>query len=286
MQTIKSALTLATHSLQTVSDSAMLDAEVLLSLALNKDRSFLRAWPEKSLSDEQHYQFLACLKKRQMGTPIAYITGVKEFWSREFEVTPDVLIPRPDTELLIEISLKLLPDNKPANILDLGTGSGIIAITLAAERPNTTVSACDISETALAIAQRNAINHRTNHIQFHLSDWFAKIPSHLFDLIVSNPPYIAADDHHLQQGDLRFEPHSALCASEYGLGAIQHIADKARQYLETDGHLLIEHGYDQQDRVQSIFAGFNYQNIQTYTDLAGQPRATYGQKSDFRANKH
>jgi release factor glutamine methyltransferase len=286
MQTIQSVLSQATQSLQTISDSAMLDAEVLLSLALNKDRSYLRAWPEKPLSDEQNHQFLSFLKQRLTGIPIAYITGFKEFWSRDFEVTPDVLIPRPDTELLIEVSLKLLPDNKAANILDLGTGSGIIAITLAAERPKINVSACDSSETALAVAKRNAIKHNINNIQFHLSNWFSAIPNSLFNVIVSNPPYIAQDDYHLQQGDVRFEPTSALCASEHGLEAIQHIANKARQHLEDGGHLLIEHGYNQQHSVKTIFAKFHYENIQTFTDLAGQPRATYGQKPDFRNNNH
>ncbi len=278
---IKAVLAEASRSLQTISDSALLDTEVLLCLALKTDRSYLRAWPDKPLQAEQHKQFLSLLQERQKGTPIAYITGIREFWSREFFVTPDVLIPRPDTELLIELCLKLLPaDKPPVKIIDLGTGSGIIAITLATERPQVHVYASDNSPAALLIAQRNADKHNIKNIQFYLSDWFTAIPNTQFNLIVSNPPYIARHDIHLEQGDLRFEPSFALCATEHGLGAIKIIADTARHYLEPDGHLLIEHGYNQQQQVQSIFADFNYQNIQTYTDLSGQPRATYGQKVD------
>jgi release factor glutamine methyltransferase len=279
MHSIKTVLTEAAHSLQTISDSALLDAEILLCLALDADRSYLRAWPDKPLQAEQQKRFLSLLQERQKGTPIAYITGVREFWSREFDVTPDVLIPRPDTELLVELSLKLIPASKPINIIDLGTGSGIIAITLASERPHSQVSASDNSLAALRVAQGNAEKHNIKNILFYLSDWFAGIPDVQFGLIVSNPPYIAPNDNHLQQGDIRFEPSSALCASEHGLGSIRSIASTARQYLVPGGHLLIEHGYNQQQQVKSVFENFNYQNVQTYTDLSGQPRATYGQKA-------
>jgi len=279
MHNIQTVLTEAARSLQTVSDSALLDTEILLSLALGTDRTYLHRWPDRRLEAEQQKQFFSLLRQRQQGTPIAYITGIREFWSREFQVTPDVLIPRPDTELLIELSLKLLPIDAPVNIIDLGTGSGIIAITLAAERPHAHISASDNSPAALHVAQSNAAKHNINNIQFYLSDWFADLPDMRFNLIVSNPPYIAPDDIHLQQGDLRFEPASALCASEQGLEAIKIIAGSANRYLEPGGHLLIEHGYNQQQQIRSILADFNYQNIQTYTDLTGQPRATYGQKS-------
>ena len=277
MHSIKSVLNEATRTLETSSDSAVLDAEVLLCLTLGKERSHLRTWPDKELQPEHTARFWTLIQERQKGIPIAYITGQREFWSRDFHVTQDVLIPRPDTELLIELSLKLIPTDKPIRIIDLGTGSGIIAITLAAERPHVHVSATDFSLPALRIAQLNANKHRTTNIQFYQSDWFAHVPDAKFNLIVSNPPYIAEDDSHLKQGDIRFEPQMALCAGEQGLSDIKIIADTARNRLETGGHLLIEHGYDQQHPVQTIFKDFHYDNVQTITDLSGQPRVTYGQ---------
>lgn len=283
MPNIKSVLAEAASALAALSDSALLDAEILLCLALNKPRSYLRAWPDKQLQPEQLAAFKTLLKQRQKGIPIAYITGNREFWSRDFQVTPDVLIPRPDTELLIELSLQLIPADKPFKIIDLGTGSGIIAITLAAERPNTQVSATDFSLPALRIAQLNAEQHHLSNIHFYQSDWFANVPATQFNLIISNPPYIAEDDTHLQQGDVRFEPQTALTAAEQGLSDIKIIVATARNYLETSGHLLIEHGYDQQQQVQALFKDLHYDNVQTYKDLSGQPRVTYGQWNSWRA---
>jgi release factor glutamine methyltransferase len=284
MHDIKSTLTDATAKLALVSESASLDAEVLLCLALNKPRSFLRAWPDNLLHPEQLTAFKTLLEQRQKGTPIAYITGSREFWSRDFLVSPDVLIPRPDTELLIELSLKLIPKNEAVKIIDLGTGSGIIAVTLAAERPHAQISATDFSPAALRIAQLNADKHHLNNIQFYSSDWFANIPDTKFNLVISNPPYIAEDDSHLQQGDVRFEPQTALSAPEQGLGDIKIIAETARHFLESCGHLLIEHGYNQQEQVQTLFKDLHYDNVQTYIDLSGQPRVTYGQWNSCQAN--
>jgi len=277
MQSIKYVLNEAARILAASSDSAALDAEILLCLTLDKERSHLRAWPDKKLQPEHTARFWTLIQERQKGTPIAYITGRREFWSRDFHVTPDVLIPRPDTELLIELSLKLIPPDKLIKIIDLGTGSGIIAITLAAECPHALVSATDFSLAALRIAQLNANKHHINNIQFYQSNWFANVPDAKFHLIVSNPPYIAEDDVHLKQGDIRFEPQTALCAGEQGLSDIKIIAETARNRLEPGGHLLIEHGYDQQHPVQTIFKDFHYDNVQTVTDLSGQPRVTYGQ---------
>ena len=277
MHYIQSVLRDAADILAAVSDSALLDAEVLLCLALNKQRSYLRAWPDRQVETEHLAAFGALLEQRRKGTPIAYITGNREFWSRDFLVTPDVLIPRPDTELLIELSLKLIPPDEPAKIIDLATGSGIIAITLAAERPHAQIIATDFSLAALHIAQLNADKHHINHIRFYQSDWFSEVPASKFNLIISNPPYIAKDDIHLQQGDVRFEPQTALCAADQGLRDIKIIADAARNYLEPRGHLLIEHGYDQQQQVQILFKNLRYDDVQTYTDLSGQPRVTYGQ---------
>ncbi len=278
MHTVQSALDDAVQRLISVSESPLLDAEILLCLVLEKDRSHLRAWPEKKLLPEQNSHFESVLQKRVSGMPIAYITGNREFWSRDFEVGRDVLIPRPDTELLIELALKLIPERQPYRLIDLGTGSGIIAITLAAERADCDVIATDRSEGALILARRNAQKHNVRNIQFVQSDWFVAISdSALFNLVVSNPPYIADNDPHLTEGDVRFEPMSALIADNHGLSDIERIATAARRHLLPQGHLLIEHGYNQQDQVQAIFSQLNYRNIVTYPDLSGHPRVTYGQ---------
>jgi len=275
MQRIQSVLTTAADTLAASSESPVLDAEVLLCRVLGKPRSYLRAWPDKRLETAQITAFETLITKRQKGLPIAYITGSREFWSRDFTVTPDVLIPRPDTECLIELSLQLIPVHKPFKIIDLGTGSGIIAVTLASERPQAQVSATDLSPAALHIAQHNARKHHVD-IRFYQSDWFTEVPDAKFDLVVSNPPYIAVDDHHLRAGDLRFEPQQALVATEQGLRDIKIIAESARYYLEAGGHLLIEHGYNQQQHVQAIFNNCGYHHVRTHQDLSGQPRVTIG----------
>ena len=277
MTNIQTALSTATELLASSSDSALLDAEVLLCHVLNKARSHLRAWPEKELKTQDYNHYFQLLKQRQQGLPIAYITGKKEFWSRDFKVSPDVLIPRPDTELLIELSLKQISDNPKAHLIDLGTGSGAIAITLAAERPDTKIIATDFSDKALNIAKENASAHQIKNIQFIKSNWFNEITSCNFDLVISNPPYIAHNDPHLSQGDIRFEPDSALIAKDQGLEDIQNISNHARNYLKPGGTLLVEHGYDQQKAVQAIFNSFAYSNITTHTDLSGNPRVTTGQ---------
>ena len=277
MASIKNLLIDAVSLLASSSDSAHLDAEILLCLALNKQRSYLRAWPDNEPNITQENLFKDYLIERAHGKPIAYITGYKEFWSRDFKVTSDVLIPRPDTELIIELCLDLLPLHSTAKILDLGTGSGIIGITLAAERQHCQIIASDFSLAAISIAKFNAQTHHINNISFYQSDWLTKIPKDQFDVIVSNPPYIAKDDAHLTQGDLRYEPISALSANESGLSDIKTIINHARNYLTPNGHLLIEHGYNQKYAVQNLFKDFKYQHIHTLTDLSGQPRVTRGQ---------
>ncbi|MEQ1544250.1 peptide chain release factor N(5)-glutamine methyltransferase [Methyloglobulus sp.] len=277
MQSIKTVLADAVKSLEIVSDSALLDAEILLCNALGKERTYLRAWLDKDLHPEQIAAFNLLLQQRQQGKPIAYITGKREFWSRDFQVTPDVLIPRPDTELLIELSLALIPASQPYKIIDLGTGSGIIAVTLAAERPHAHIRATDISAAALACAKANAAKHNVEHIKFHQSSWFDSIPDGKFNLIISNPPYVTEDDEHLQQGNLRFEPLTALISAQQGLSDIKTIAETACNRLENGGYLLVEHGYNQREDVQNIFRALGYQQVQTHTDLSGQPRVTSGQ---------
>ncbi|MBS3955207.1 MAG: peptide chain release factor N(5)-glutamine methyltransferase [Methylomicrobium sp.] len=277
MLTIKNLLLKGKQALQSEIDSPQLEAEILLSLALGKNRSYLKAWPEREVSGEQADCFDHLVYKRSEGTPIAYLTGQREFWSRDFAVNPDVLIPRPETELLIEVALTLIPQITPFKVIDLGTGSGIIAITLAAEKPLIEVTAVDISSGALKTAQVNARTHQTDNITFIQSHWFDQIKACSFDLVVSNPPYIAPEDPHLLTGDLRFEPQNALIAANRGLGDIEEIAGKARSHLQPQGHLLIEHGYNQHHEVRAIFREFHYQNIHTYRDLSGHPRLTYGQ---------
>jgi release factor glutamine methyltransferase len=276
MTTIQHHLNLAADNLIVVSDSPRLDAEVLLAFVLAKNRSYLRAWNDKILDPSTVERFESLISQRLEGVPIAYLIGSREFWSREFIVSPDVLIPRPDTELLIELCLAQIPENLPFKILDLGTGSGAIAVTLAAERPNTKVFAVDASFAALEIAQKNSHFHMCQNVEFILSDWFSAVPKIEFDLIVSNPPYIPAEDQHLAQGDVRFEPKAALIAAENGLSDIKVIATEAKNYLKSHGQLWFEHGYNQAEEVQHILTALNYFEVQTYHDLAGQPRVTTG----------
>lgn len=275
-QSIEHLLAGATARLAPLSDTARLDAEVLLCHCLNKSRSFLRAWPEHRPNPDQINHYETLIAQRALGQPVAYLTGQREFWSREFEVGPTVLIPRPDTELLVELSLNLLPADHPCKLIDLGTGSGILAITLAAERPLAEVIATDISPAALDIAQRNAQRLNLTNIRFFISHWFTTVSERNFDLVISNPPYIADDDPHLQQGDVRFEPHTALVSAENGLKDIRLIATQARQHLKNGGRLLVEHGYAQQAEVQALFEQLNYRQVMTHHDLAGNPRVTSG----------
>jgi len=277
MHTIQSLLTESSQQLQASSDSAEIDVDILLCHILKKDRSHLRAWPEKQLTTEQLTQFQQLFQKRLQGTPIAYLTGTREFWSRDFITTPAVLIPRHETETLIELCLGLIQDTSKSTLLDLGTGSGIIAITLAAEKRNIQVTAVDKSDDALSVAKQNAILNQTPHISFIQSDWFTKVPKQQFDFIVSNPPYINPSDPHLQQGDVRFEPNHALIAQQHGLQDIIYIAQQSKAYLKQTAYLILEHGYDQKDAVHSILSENNYYNIRCLNDLSGQARLSYAQ---------
>jgi release factor glutamine methyltransferase len=276
MTTIQNHLNTATNRLTSFSESPRLDVEVLLAFILGKNRSYLRAWNDKILDAPTILQFETLISQRLNGMPIAYLTGTREFWSRDFFVSADVLIPRPDTELLIELCLAQIPENAPFNILDLGTGSGIIAVTLAAERPKANVIAVDASSAALKIAQKNALFHDCKNIEFILSDWFSAVPLIEFDLIVSNPPYISPDDEHLSQGDVRFEPKTALCATENGLSDIKKIAAAAKNYLKQNQPLLFEHGYNQSEAVQAILQSLGFADVRTHYDLAGLARVTTG----------
>jgi len=279
MPTIKTLLAQTAKTLTNHSDSPILDAEVLLGFVLGKPRTFLRAWCDNTLTDQQITAFETLIRQRQQGMPIAYLTGTREFWSRDFRVTSDVLIPRPDTELLIELSLELIPKNQAVNLIDLGTGSGIIAVTLAAERPNAHVTAVDASLAALEIAKHNAQYHQLANIEFYQSDWFSNVPKLLFDLVISNPPYIDPDDEHLQQGDVRFEPLTALAAGADGLDDLRRLTDAACIHLKPAGALLLEHGYNQAEAVQALLREHGISNPHSWTDLAGILRVSGGKLS-------
>lgn len=271
---IAAALEHALAILDSISTSAKLEAEILLARVLGKDRSFLRAWPEARLNTVQITRFREFIEARRNGMPIAYVCGFKEFWSKEFKVSPAVLIPRPETELLVEMALEVIPSGRPLAVLELGSGSGIIAVSLALERPELEILATDISPAALAIARENAHLHRVNTIRFLISNWFESIPETKFDLVVSNPPYVAHNDPHLKQGDLVFEPELALQSGPSGLEALELIADQARQWLSPGGQVLLEHGFEQVHELGRMLNRFGYIQITTRRDLQDHARVT------------
>jgi release factor glutamine methyltransferase len=258
---------------------ARLEARVLAAFAWNVTPAWLIAHDTDLPTDSQSKAFASLLTRRLAGEPVAYLTGTREFYGRPFEVSPDVLIPRPDTELLVELALARIPPDQALDVLDLGTGSGCIAITLALERPLAHVTAVDRSTTALAIARRNAgtLNAR---VAFLASDWFDALAGRRFDLIVSNPPYIAAADPHLARGDVRFEPSSALAAGNDGLGDLRRLALAACAHLKPGGTLLLEHGYDQADAVRSLLRENGIEHPESWADLAGIPRVSGGKVSE------
>jgi len=273
--TIKEALSQAASTLVD-SDSSLLDSEVLLAHALNKARSYLRAWPEKTLSNKEHQAFWQLIGQRRAGQPVAYLIGEREFWSRSFIVSPGVLIPRPDTELLIDIAQQRFSSEQTFSVLDLGTGSGIIAITLALEFKNAVITAIDASSEALTIAKKNAQLLAAKNIDFILSDWFEQLADKKFDLIVSNPPYIDPTDPHLSDGDVRFEPTSALVSEQQGLQDIEQIISGAQHFLKSNGIILFEHGYQQGKQVEKLLRSSGYKLTEQFQDIQGHTRATLG----------
>lgn len=262
------------------SDTTKLDAEILLCDVMQFNRSKIYAHPQQLIPDDKSVLFKSLIEQRRQGRPIAHLTGKKEFWSLELAVNKETLIPRPETECLVEDALLMIPDEESFNILDLGTGSGAIAIAIASERPNSTIVATDINPDALDMAKKNAASHALTNIKFLLSDWYKNIPSQSFDLIVSNPPYVKQDDEHLSQGDVQFESELALVAGKDGMKAINIILENSRSYLTNNAFLLIEHGYDQKTLVQHTFLINGFKNIKTLQDLSGQDRVTYGQSSN------
>ncbi|OCW29591.1 peptide chain release factor N(5)-glutamine methyltransferase [Pseudomonas aylmerensis] len=259
------------------SPTARLDAELLLAAALGKSRSYLHTWPEKIVSSEAALTFADYLQRRRGGEPVAYILGQQGFWKLDLEVAPHTLIPRPETEMLVEAALELLPAT-PAKVLDLGTGSGAIALALASERPAWQVTAVDRVLEAVALAERNRQRLHLNNATVLNSHWFSALQGHAYDLIISNPPYIADNDPHLVAGDVRFEPASALVAGHDGLDDLRLIIREAPAHLNAGGWLLLEHGYDQAASVRDLLSSQGFEAVASRIDLGGHERITLGRR--------
>ena len=274
--TVENAIATGANLLASSSDSAKLDAQVLLLNILQKPRSYLFTWPEKQLTDEQSQAFERACERRLNGEPVSHITGYREFWSLQLEVNPTTLIPRPDTETLVELALSCNVPND-AKVLDLGTGTGAIALALGSEMPTWDIIAVDRIDDAVALAKRNQKRLAINNVCVEQSNWFSALNNKKFDLIVTNPPYIEYNDKHLHQGDVRFEPLSALVADDAGLADIKQIITQSRDYLHSNGYLLIEHGFEQSAAVRHIFNQMAFINVSTVKDLGNNDRVTFGQ---------
>jgi release factor glutamine methyltransferase len=275
MLTFAEALAFGKHEL--ARDDAAMDVELLLAYATQSTRSHIYAWPQKKLDAEQEKVFFALIGRAKRGEPIAYLTHQKEFWSLELSVTPETLIPRPETELLVEIILKEFSQVNKLRLLDMGTGSGAIALALAREKPEWDITATDISSNTLAVARHNAENLQIKNVTFLQSDWFDHISTEKkFSVIVSNPPYISEDDAACAANVKAYEPALALFSKEKGLADLKRIIDGAGRFLEKNGFLLVEHGFEQALPVNQLFAQNGYENIHLYQDLSGHDRVTVG----------
>jgi len=255
---------------------AKIEAQLLLTSTLNVDRAWLIAHENDALQANIHAPFEAMLNRRLNGEPVAYILGQREFYGLKLKVTPATLIPRPDTETLVEAALAKMPTDVTCSILDLGTGTGAIALAIAKHRPLSTVTAVDASSAALDIAQENAKTLNICNVRFVLSDWFSELNGKKFDVIVSNPPYIEDLDTHLKQGDLQFEPLSALVSGSDGLNDIRQIIQAAPQHLNSGGWLMLEHGYDQAELVAGLLKSAGFGEVESKADIAGIARVTTG----------
>jgi len=255
------------------------EAKLLLAHVLGRDRAWLAAHADETVASEQAKAFDALARRRRNGEPVAYLIGRREFYGLDLEITPDVLIPRPETELLVELALARLPDDRAIRVLDLGTGSGAVALAIAAARRGAHVVGTDVSLPALALAARNAARLRIDNVTFVESDWFAALADERFDLIAGNPPYVAAGDPHLTEGDLRYEPQHALTAGADGLNAVRTIVAASPAHLAAGGWLLLEHGHDQADVVGALLRDTGFADIGAARDLAGILRVSYGRIS-------
>lgn len=268
------------HSADLLSNSPTprLDLEILLSYVLQKPKAFLYTHSQDVLSENTLNVFETLMKRRQQDEPIAYLVGHQPFWNLDLIVSKETLIPRPETELLVETVLTCLPAEKSCRVLDLGTGSGAVTLAIASERLNWFISGVDSSEPALHVAEANKNRHRLNNVLFKKSFWFSGLNDELFNAIVSNPPYLSEDDAHLESESIRFEPRDALVSGHDGLEAIRLIINEAKHHLKIGGFLILEHGFEQGEALRVLFAKQGYSNISTLKDLAGLDRVTYGCK--------
>lgn len=273
-QALQQALNVLRHS-----DSDRLDAEVLLAHVLGKPRSYLHAWPHAQLHEPQLALYRQLVARRAEGEPVAYLTGRREFWSLDFEVSRATLIPRPETELLVEQALAGLPADRPLRVADLGTGSGAVAVALARERKRWRLCATDRSAAAIEIARRNAARLQVPELDFVVGDWSSAFADRSLDAIVSNPPYVAEQDPHLAQGDVRFEPRTALAAGAQGLDDLGRLIQDAARVLKAGGWLFLEHGAGQSAAVRALLNKLNFKGIATLRDLAGLERVTRAHKA-------
>ena len=258
--------------------SARLDAEVLLAHVLGTSRARLHGWPEDRVAVEQAHRYLQLIARRARGEPVAYLTGVREFWSLTLEVSPHTLIPRPETETLVEVALGFIDDNEAVSVADLGTGSAAVAAAIASERPACQVIAGDACPQALAVAARNVKRHALANVSLRQGHWCEVLEGRQCALIVCNPPYVASADPHLEQGDLRFEPRLALSAGHDGLDAIRCIVACAAAHLQPGGALVLEHGHDQGAAVRALLEKHGYRDVRTYRDLTGKDRVASGRR--------
>jgi release factor glutamine methyltransferase len=272
--TIAVLLSEASRRLASRHDSHRLDAELLLARVLGRPRSYLFTWPQQQVEPAQRRAFETLVERRSQGEPIAYLLGRRAFWSLELEIDAGALIPRPETELLIELALSLLPRDEPCRVLDLGTGSGAIALSLAAERPAWSVTAVEFSDAAVAVAQRNRDALGLSAVTLLQGHWYRPVSGCRYELIVSNPPYVRTADPHLTRGDVRHEPRSALDGGPDGLASLREVIAGAASHLTEGGLLLLEHGADQGPAVGELCARAGLIGVQTHRDLAGLPRAT------------
>lgn len=267
---------LLAHAAQIDSPTAQLDAELLLAFVLEKPRSYLYTWPDKTVTEAQVAAFMTLLERRQRGEPVAYLLGRQGFWTLDLQVAKHTLIPRADTELLVESALQLADASSTLKVLDLGTGTGALALALASERPLWAVTGVDRIESAVALAQNNQRQLQLANVEFLSSHWFSALTAQGYDLIVSNPPYIADNDPHLQQGDVRFEPLSALVSGPDGLDDIRLIIVQAPSYLTANGWLLLEHGFDQASAVRELLQQAGFIDVSSQRDLSGHQRISLG----------
>ena len=277
LATIEASLNDAESTLSAASESPRLDAEILLAWVLDVPRSYLFAHTEEELPDRQASDFSDAIERREKFEPVAYITGSKEFWSMQLNVSRDTLVPRPETETLVEQALQRIPQDRACRVLDLGTGSGAIAIAIASERPKIAIVATDSNSKALLVAKENASLHKLRNITFLEGDWTETGAEQTFDVVVSNPPYVNDNDPRLDS--LRYEPQDALTAGVDGLDAIRTIARDAKTVVRIDGWLVFEHGIEQQDAVAAVLHGYGWTDIECIEDLAGHPRVTTARMS-------